>query len=183
VETPVILTGKEIESEYELGRITIEPFDPKKLQPNSYDVTLGWEFLELKPGSVLDMRKPCEDLFNVVEIPRGDEDGYLLEPGGFYLGYTNEAIGSDFYVPYIDGKSSVGRLGISIHETAGRGDLGFKNRWTLEITVAAPVRVYPGYPIGQVTFHTVVGERELYSGKYSARATGPVASQYWRNFR
>lgn len=187
----MILTGLEIVKEYEAGRIIIDPFDMRRVQPNSYDVTLHPKLLVhrtperpllSKKDTILDMKQPAEDFFEEVVL---DDRGYVLLPGQFYLACTNEIAGSDHYVPYIDGKSSVGRLGICVHVTAGRGDVGFKSRWTLEITAAVPVRIYPNVPIGQVTFHSVQGEKRLYTGKYVQprdQDTGPVVSQYHRNF-
>jgi len=178
----MILTGSEITYERSRNRIVIRPFNEKNVQPNSYDVTLSAKMLIYKSsGTIMDVKKPVDDNFS--ELIISEKDGLVLHPGDFYLGCTNEEIGSDFYVPYIDGKSSIGRLGISVHVTAGRGDVGFKNRWTLEITAAVPIRIYPDITIAQVTFHSVQGEVTPYTGKYSKPVDGPVVSQYWKNFK
>lgn len=96
------------------------------------------------------------------------ESGLLLKPGELYLGSTNEEAGSDIYVPMLEGRSSLGRLGVYIHVTAGVGDVGFKKRWTLELTVVKPVIIYPNIRVGQVMFHTAKGNTNtLYTGKYS----------------
>lgn len=118
-----------------------------------------------------------------VRIP---ETGILLIPGILYLGSTVEYTETHRHVPYLDGRSSVGRLGVSIHVTAGRGDVGFCNHWTMELWVVQPVRVYPRVKIGQLTYHTVAGEvARVYAGKsgttYGAlkRDPMPQPSRLW----
>ena len=110
----------------------------------------------------------------------------MLHPGKTYLGVTEEYTETRRYVPFLEGKSSVGRLGIDIHATAGKGDVGFCNHWTLEISVAQSVRVYAGMPIGQLIYFHVDGEVEVdysakMSAKYNKRTSYPVESMMWKN--
>ena len=112
----------------------------------------------------------------------------MLEPSGFYLGVTLEYTETHAHVPFLEGKSSTGRLGIDIHATAGKGDIGFCNYWTLEISVKQPVKVYAGMPIGQLIYFDVKGEIETpynkkESAKYNNRTALPVESMMWRNFK
>jgi dCTP deaminase len=117
------------------------------------------------------------------EIP---EEGYVLEPGTLYLGVTLEYTETHAHVPFLEGKSSTGRLGIDIHATAGKGDVGFCNTWTLEISVAQAVRVYAGMPIGQLIYFVVDGEIETFynskgNAKYNNKTLRPVESMMWKN--
>lgn len=158
----MILTGKQIDKEILKGKIKITNFDEKNLNPNSYDVTLA-EDLAFYKYDELDMK--IDNEYVNVKITN---DGYVLRPGILYLARTNEKTITDHYAPMIEGRSSVGRLGIQIHSTAGFGDVGFDGYWTLEITVTQPVKIYPNVRIGQVYFHEVTGEIELYKGKYQS---------------
>jgi len=164
----------------EKGNIVIEPFNQSCLGTNSYDVHLG-KYLATYKDAVIDARK--HNHIEVFEIP---EEGYVLEPKTLYLGVTEEYTESHAQVPFLEGKSSVGRLGIDIHATAGKGDVGFCNTWTLEISVTQPVRIYYGMPIGQLIYFEVKGEIEnLYnkksSAKYNVRTIKPVESMMWKN--
>lgn len=161
-ESEMILTGPEIRRQCEQGSIIIKPWNPAYLNPNSYDLTLG-DYLLIPCGDVLDVRRPM--ICRKVVIP---PTGYKLQPGEFYLGFTNEWTESHGYVPEIQGKSTTGRYGIQVHATAGFGDDGFMGRWTLEISLVhnKPVVVYPGMRICQVLFSTKVGERMPYKGRY-----------------
>lgn len=156
----MILSGKEIEKR--LGKdIHIEPYDPKRLNPNSYNLRLHNELL-VYDSDVLDMKR--ENTAHSIIIP---EEGLLLEPNKLYLGRTVEFTKTDNHVPMLEGRSSIGRLGLFIHVTAGFGDVGFSGYWTLEIFCVQPIRIYPGVEICQIYYHTIDGEYELYkSGKY-----------------
>ncbi len=176
----MILTDQQILAEVEKGTIVIEPYDRSCLGTNSYDVHLG-PYLATYRDAVLDARKHNE--IDHFEIP---EEGFVLEPGKLYLGVTQEYTETHATVPFLEGKSSVGRLGIDIHATAGKGDVGFCNHWTLEISVSVPVRVYPGMPIGQLIYFLVQGDvATLYnrkpSAKYNHRTDRPVESMMWQN--
>ncbi|MDU0369119.1 dCTP deaminase [Hymenobacter endophyticus] len=176
----MILTDQQILAEMERGTIVIEPYDRSCLGTNSYDVHLG-RYLATYRDAVLDARKHNE--IDVFEIP---EEGFVLQPGTLYLGVTEEYTESHAHVPFLEGKSSVGRLGIDIHATAGKGDIGFCNTWTLEISVSVPVRVYHLMPVGQLIYFMVQGDVENFynrkpNAKYNERTTKPVESMMWKN--
>ncbi len=177
----MILTDKEILDNIERKRIVITPFVPECLGTNSYDVHLG-KTLAVYNDAVLDAKK--HNQITTFEIP---EDGYVLEPDMLYLGVTEEYTETHDHVPFLEGKSSIGRLGIDIHATAGKGDVGFCNFWTLEISVKLPVRVYAGMPVGQLIYFEVKGEvltpySTKRSAKYNERKPVPVESMMWKNF-
>lgn len=158
----MILTSKKILEEMENGNIVIDPFNKELLNPNSYNLRLHNELFELT-DEIIDMKKPTN--YNKLVIP---ESGLLLKPGKLYLGRTVEYTITKNYVPMIEGRSSIGRLGISIHTTAGFGDIGFEGYWTLEISVVQPVIIYPFVEICQIYYCSTLGDIEkFYSGKYS----------------
>ncbi len=176
----MILTDAEILRCMEKGSIKVEPFRRECLGTNSYDVHLG-KTLGVYVDSVLDSK--AHNKIETFEIP---PEGFLLTPDNFYLGVTEEYTETLKHVPFLEGKSSVGRLGIDIHATAGKGDVGFCNFWTLEISVKKPVRVYAGMPIGQLIYFEILGEiLNPYSTKASAKYTDkkalPVESMMWKN--
>lgn len=176
----MILTDQEILRRMQTGEIVVDPFRRHCLGSNSYDVHLG-KTLGRYVDDVLDAR-----LHNSIETFEIPEEGFVLLPTEFYLGVTEEYTETHTTVPFLEGKSSVGRLGIDIHATAGKGDVGFCNHWTLEISVKKPVRVYPGMPIGQLIYFEVVGEVGVQYGtkqsaKYNVRQDIPVESMMWRN--
>lgn len=176
----MILSDTKILEAIASGDIVIEPFRREKLGTNSYDVHLG-KTLAVYKDPILDARKHNE--IDYIEIP---EEGFVLQPHILYLGVTEEYTESHSTVPFLEGKSSVGRLGIDIHATAGKGDVGFCNTWTLEISCTQPVRVYAGMPIGQLIYFKVDGEIENYyntkkNAKYNVRTDKPVESMMWRN--
>lgn len=155
----MILTDKQILDEISKGTILIEPFRPDCMGTNSYDVHLG-RYLATYQNRVLDAK--VHNKIDEFTIP---EDGFILQPGTLYLGVTEEYTETHAHVPFLEGKSSTGRLGIDIHATAGKGDVGFCNTWTLEISVAQPVKVYAGMPIGQLIYFVIGGEVENYYNK------------------
>ncbi len=176
----MILTDARILEEIEKETILVEPFRIECLGSNSYDVHLG-KFLAVYTDRVLDARKHNQ----IEEIVMGPE-GFVLQPNTLYLGVTEEYTETHNHVPFLEGKSSVGRLGIHIHATAGKGDVGFCNTWTLEITVAQAVRVYPGMPIGQLIYFEVTGNvinpyNKKETAKYTNRTIRPVESMMWKN--
>lgn len=153
------------------GEIIIEDFDKSRLNPNSYNLRLGKKILVYK-DHILDSRKTNET--TEIEIP---EDGLLLVPGELYIAETMERTFGGPYVPVLEGRSSIGRLGICVHVTAGWGDIGFDGRWTLEISVIKPVKVYKEMEICQYTLYTPYGEcLTPYHGKYQNQE-GAVASK------
>ena len=162
------------------GTIVIEPYEAGCLGTNSYDVHLG-PYLATYDAEVLDAR--AHNTISTFDIPA---EGFVLQPGRLYLGVTAEYTETHAHVPFLEGKSSVGRLGIDIHATAGKGDVGFCNHWTLEISVSMPVRVYAGMPIGQLIYFGLQGNvQTLYnrkqSAKYNDRTDRPVESMMWKN--
>ncbi|MEM6263728.1 MAG: dCTP deaminase [Bacteroidota bacterium] len=176
----MILTDSRILEELDKGTIIIEPYDRQFLGSNSYDVHLG-EHLAVYQDEVLDAKS--HNKIDEILIPEG---GYVLQPGILYLGVTEEYTETHSHVPFLEGKSSTGRLGIHIHATAGKGDVGFCNTWTLEITVVHPVRVYKGMPVGQLIYFETVGEvinhyNKKPNAKYTTRTTKPVESMMWKN--
>ena len=176
----MILTDKKILHEIHNGNIVIEPFDPHCLGTNSYDVHLG-KHLAVYRDEVLDAKK-----HNKVDHFEIGEEGFVLQPGTLYLGVTEEYTETHSTVPFLEGKSSIGRLGIDIHATAGKGDVGFCNTWTLEISCVHPVRVYARMPIGQLIYFSVEGEVNNYynkkkNAKYTTRTIKPVESMMWKN--
>lgn len=199
----MLLSGPQIADEVKKGTIVIDPYNPDRINPNSYDLCLDkglavyatlypsnefpwapagvgdktWTGEPYKPYGYLDMKR--EEELITKEIP---DTGLILYPGVLYLGSTVERTFTDKYAPKIDGKSSVGRLGMGVHVTAGFGDVGFDGRWTLEITVVHPLKVYPGVPICQVAFSDVKGDLAPYRGLYQHQ-TGIAKSRYFQRFR
>ena len=176
----MILSDNRILEEIEKGTILIEPFRRDCLGTNSYDVHLG-RFLATYKDRVLDAKQ--HNKIEHFEIPL---DGYVLQPGTLYLGVTEEYTETHAHVPFLEGKSSTGRLGIDIHATAGKGDVGFCNTWTLEISCAQPVRIYRGMPIGQLIYFVVEGDITTFynkkqNAKYNKRTLKPVESMMWKN--
>ena len=154
----MILSGHEIRRQ--LGHnIRIDPFDDSKLNPNSYNLSLHDELLVYEEV-VLDMRKS-----NRVERVKIPEDGLVLTPNQLYLGRTIERTETHNLVPMIEGRSSIGRLGLFVHVTAGFGDVGFCGYWTLEMFAVQPVKIYPGVQICQLFFHQIHGDITEYSSE------------------
>lgn len=156
----MILSGKKIESELNKS-IFITDFDKKRLNSNSYNLKLN-NNLMVYTDNILDLKK--ENNIDYIKINR---DGFILQPGKLYLGRTLEYTKTFNYIPMLEGRSSIGRLGITIHITAGFGDVGFCGYWTLEISCVQPVKIYPFIEICQIYYHTVYGDYENYkSNKY-----------------
>lgn len=176
----MILSDKRILEKIATSEIVVEPFDRSCLGTNSYDVHLS-KYMAIYTTDILDAKKhnPIKEII----IP---DEGLVLQPGTLYLGVTIEYTETHCAVPFLEGKSSVGRLGIDIHATAGKGDVGFCNTWTLEISCIHPVRVYHGMPVGQLIYFAVEGEIETYyneksNAKYNTRTIKPVESMMWKN--
>ncbi|HEO65101.1 MAG TPA: dCTP deaminase [Spirochaetes bacterium] len=177
----MILTDQKIIEEMGNKNIVIKPFRKECLGTNSYDVHLG-KYLAIYKSDVLDCKVHNE--IRTLEIP---DEGIILVPNKLYLGVTEEYTETLIHVPFLEGKSSIGRLGIDIHATAGKGDVGYKNTWTLEISVKQPVRIYAGMPIGQIIYFEVSGEigtdySHKKSSKYSSITDMPVESKMFLNF-
>jgi dCTP deaminase len=176
----MILTDARILEEIEKKTIVITPFDKDCLGSNSYDVHLG-NHLAKYDDEIIDAKK--HNTITSFEIP---EDGFILQPNVFYLGVTAEYTETHEHVPFLEGKSSTGRLGIDIHATAGKGDVGFCGFWTLEISVKQPVKIYKGMPIGQLIYFPVEGTvavkyNQKKNAKYSGQHGMPVESMMWKN--
>lgn len=171
----MLLSGEEIKKHLD-GDIIISPYDPKQLNPNSYNLRLAEELLVYSTDA-LDMKKenPVEHLI----IP---EEGLLLESHKLYLGRTVEYTKTSRFVPMLEGRSSVGRLGLFVHVTAGFGDVGFAGYWTLEMFCVHPIKIYPNVEICQIYYHTIEGDYTEYaSGKYQNN-TGVQPSLLYRDF-
>jgi len=176
----MILTDAKILESIDNKEIVIIPFKRQCLGTNSYDVHLS-KNLAVYIDETLDAKE--HNAIRHFEIP---EEGYVLEPGQLYLGVTEEYTETYKAVPFLEGKSSVGRLGIDIHATAGKGDVGFCNTWTLEISCTKPVRIYAGMPIGQLIYFKLDGSVINYynkkkDAKYTERTDHPVESMMWKN--
>jgi dCTP deaminase len=155
----MILSGQEIHARLG-GDIKIDPFNPRALNPNSYNLTLHDELMVYEEV-VLDMAK--DNRVRRVTIP---PDGLVLSPNQLYLGRTVERTETRNLVPQIEGRSSVGRLGLFVHVTAGFGDVGFCGYWTLEMFAVQPIRIFAGVPICQIFYHEITGAFTDYDSKY-----------------
>lgn len=179
----MILSDRQIKAAIDCGDIVIDPFDPKSLGTNSYDVHLG-DVLVVYQGYMLDAKQDLPTF----RMQMDRDKGFLLKPDQLYLASTIEYTRTHKYVPFLDGKSSIGRLGITIHCTAGRGDVGFAGHWTMEIHVVQPVMVYADMPIGQLIYFET-GEVDVpYNEKPGAkyrdfRNSDPQPSRMWMNFK
>ena len=165
----MILSDKKILEEIEKGTIVIKPFDVKNMGGNSYDVHLSKYFAKYK-NKTLDAKK--HNKVKHFEIPK---QGYVLKPKELYLCTTMEYTETHKHVPFLEGKSSTGRLGIDIHATAGKGDVGFCGYWTMEMSTSKPVRIYPGMPIAQLIYYKKA------TAKYGNTEKLPKESMMWKN--
>lgn len=156
----MVISGQEIERQLG-GNIVIEPFDRSRLNPNSYNLTLHNELMVYEE-LVLDMRRPSR--VRRLTIP---PEGLMLSANQLYLGRTVERTETHGLVPMIEGRSSIGRLGLFVHVTAGFGDVGFCGYWTLEMFAVQPIRIYAGVAICQIFYHDIRGDfTEYASDKY-----------------
>jgi len=185
-----VLSDRDIRAALEGGRVRIDPYDASCLQPSSVDLHLDREFRVFRNNryAYIDVRTPQPDLTEVVSV--ADEEAFILHPGEFVLGQTSEWVElPDDLVARLEGKSSLGRLGLLIHSTAGYVDPGWKGNLTLELSNVAnlPIALYTGMKIGQISFFRMsspverpYGSRELGS-KYQGQST-PTASESYRDF-
>ncbi len=172
----MILSGKEIHQQVENGTISIDPFNSDQLNPNSYNLRLHSDLL-VYDSDVLDMKE--KNSTSPLTIPN---EGLLLEPQKLYLGRTIERTATDKYVPMLEGRSSVGRLGLFIHITAGFGDIGFDGFWTLEIFCVQPIKIYANLEICQIFYHTIDGDYDLYQSKKYQSNKGVQPSMLYKDF-
>jgi dCTP deaminase len=186
----VILSDRTIREEIEAGRIEIDPFDPACLQPSSVDLHVDTVFRVFHNARYpyIDVRKPMEDLTEVVQVKEGE--AFILHPGEFVLGATKERIRlPEDLVARLEGKSSLGRLGLLIHSTAGYVDPGWDGYLTLELSNVAnlPITIYPGMKIGQISFFRLTTAAETPYGseragsKYQGQR-GPTPSKFFEEF-
>ncbi len=186
----MVLSDRTIRAEIDAGRIRIDPFDGDLVQPSSIDVRVDRRFRVFHNARhpYIDVRKPMEGLTEMVEV-KGDEP-FILHPGEFVLGQTLEHVTlPNDLVARLEGKSSLGRLGLLIHSTAGFVDSGFSGNLTLELSNVAnlPITIYHGMPIGQISFMRMDGpvENPYGSGAAGSKYQGqqePTASRYYLNF-
>jgi dCTP deaminase len=186
----VILSDRTIREQLAAGRIVIEPLDETCIQPSSIDVKVSNLFRVFRnhTAGVIDVKKDMTHLTELVEI--ADGDAFMLHPGEFALGSTLERVAvSDDMVARVEGKSSLGRLGLLIHSTAGFIDAGFDGHITLELSNVAnlPITLYPGMKIGQVSFMMMTTPADKPYGKGAKGSKyqgqrGPTPSRYFENF-
>ena len=189
----MILSDRSIREALEAGRIEIDPLDDSCIQPSSVDLTMDRYFRVFRNHTtgVIDVKENLEDLTELIEIPSDSDQAFMLHPGEFVLGSTAERIKlpADM-VGRLEGKSSLGRLGLLIHSTAGFIDAGWDGHVTLELSNIAtlPITLYPGMKIGQISFLAMTSEADVPYGssgigsKYQGQR-GPTPSRYWENFR
>jgi len=171
----MILSGKEIKDR--VGKdIKIDPFNPNQINPNSYNLKLHNE-LFVYDNDVLQMNK--ENTISKIIIP---EEGLLLKKDKLYLGRTLEYTETNNLVPMLEGRSSIGRLGLFIHVTAGFGDVGFSGFWTLEMFCVQPIRIFANVEICQIFYHTIEGEFDTYKGGKYQKNNGVQASMLYKDF-
>jgi len=186
----VILSDRTMREAIAAGRIVIDPFDESMIQPSSIDMRLDRFFRVFLNHTmpVIDVKQNLEELTQLVEIT--DDQPFVLHPGEFVLGATYERIGvPDDLVARVEGKSSLGRLGLLIHSTAGFIDAGFDGHITLELSNVAnlPITLYPGMKIGQISFMQMTTPADVPYGSDGLRSKyqgqrGPTPSRYWENF-
>jgi dCTP deaminase len=186
----VVLSDRTIRAEVAAGRIVIDPYEESLVQPSSVDVRVDRKFRVFHNARYpyIDVRRPMDDLTELIEV--SDEDPFVLHPGEFVLGQTLERIGlPDDIVARLEGKSSLGRLGLLIHSTAGFVDPSWEGNLTLELSNVAnlPITIYYGMLIGQISFMRMDGPVEHPYGedavgsKYQGQSE-PTPSRFWRNF-
>ena len=186
----MVLSDRTIRQEIESGRIVIDPFEASNVQPSSVDVRVDRQFRVFHNARYpfIDVRQPMDGLTELVKI--SDEEPFILHPGEFVLGQTLERVTlPDDLVARLEGKSSLGRLGLLIHSTAGFVDSGFSGNLTLELSNVAnlPITIYHGMPIGQISFMRMDGpvERPYGSGEAGSKYQGqaePTPSRFYLNF-
>ena len=186
----MILSDRSIREAVAAGRIIIDPFDDACVQPSSVDLHLDHRFLVFRNHTMglIDVRKDLSELTE--EVSSSEDDPFILHPGEFVLGSTSERVGiPDDLVARLEGKSSLGRLGLLIHSTAGYVDAGWDGQLTLELSNVAslPITLYPGMKIGQISFvqMTTAADNPYGSNKLGSKyrgQEGPRPSRYWENF-
>ena len=186
----MLLSDRDIREQLESGRVGLDPLDLGMIQPSSIDVRLDKYFrlFDNHKYPFIDPREDQDELTRLVEIQEGEP--FILHPGEFVLGSTYELVTlPDDIAARLEGKSSLGRLGLLTHSTAGFVDPGFSGHVTLELSNVAtlPIKLWPGMKIGQLCFIrlTSAAEKPYGSAEYSSRyqgQRGPTASRSWQNF-
>jgi dCTP deaminase len=187
----MILSDVTIREEIKAGRIQIDPFDESCIQPSSVDLHVDAQFRVFANSRYpyIDVRREMPDLTELVEVTEGDP--FILHPGEFVLGSTLERVGiPDDVVARLEGKSSLGRLGLLIHSTAGYVDPGWDGYLTLELSNVAnlPITIYPTMKIGQISFFRLSTPAERPYGSSQTKSKyqgqrGPTASRFFEEFR
>ncbi len=187
----MVLSDRTIRAEIEAGRLAFDPYDPDLIQPSSVDVRVDRRFRVFHNARYpyIDVRQPMDDLTELVTVE--EDEPFILHPGEFVLGQTLERVRlPDDIVGRLEGKSSLGRMGLLIHSTAGFVDSGFEGNLTLELSNVAnlPITVYHGMPIGQVSFMRMDApvERPYGSDETSSKYQGqtePTPSRFHLNFK
>jgi len=181
----MILSDKSIKEAVARGEIEITPFNPAQVNANSYDIRLGDKLMLCKPvGNLIDPKRKCTELIEQPLLNYGDEPCWALEPNKLYLASTIERTYTPLHVPMLHGKSSLARYGLTIHVTAGFGDVGFDGEWTLEITTIYPILLCPNMKIGQIAFHEVTECETPYGQRAKSKYNnqkGATASKYHEN--
>ncbi|MEA2557276.1 MAG: dCTP deaminase [Actinomycetota bacterium] len=185
----MILSDRTIREQIDAGRIVIDPFDPSSVQPSSVDLHVDNQFRVFANSRYpyIDVKQEMPDLTELVEV--NADEAFILHPGEFVLGSTAERVGiPNDLVARLEGKSSLGRLGLLIHSTAGYVDPGWDGHLTLELSNVAnlPITLYPGMKIGQISFFMLTTEADVPYGsagnKYQGQR-GPTPSRFFRDFR
>ena len=186
----MVLSDHSIREEIAAGRIRLDPFDDALVQPCSVDVRVGDSFRVFRNARYpyIDVKREMEDLTELVRV--GPDEAFILHPGEFVLGVVAERVAlPDDLVATLDGKSSLGRLGLVVHQTAGVIDAGFDGHITLELANVAnlPITVYPGMRIAQLSFMTLTtpADQPYGSGSLGSKYQGqaePTPSRYYLNF-
>ncbi len=172
----MILSGLEIKKRLG-GDIHIDPFNENQLNPNSYNLKLHNELMYYE-DEVFDMKKELKT--NNLIIPK---EGLILKPNKLYLGRTKEYTKTQNLVPMLEGRSSIGRLGLFVHITAGFGDVGFEGFWTLEIFCVQPIKIYPEIEICQIYYHSLNGNYKTYVSDKYQKNKSIQPSMIYKEFR
>lgn len=190
-----ILSGQQILAEVEAGRIEIDPFRKEHVNPASIDLTLGDEVAKVEPNTteLLQVDVDGRSVISYIDVKeqvtgqrfRIPPKGIVLHPRHLYLMHTAESIYTKHYVGVLDGKSSLARVGVTVHLTAGYFDPGYRGQGTLEVTTVYPVRLYAGMRICQMRFHELSGEADDYQAKghYTGDQRGPQPSRIHEQFK
>lgn len=178
-----MLTGSKIKEEFYNGNILCDHFNETRINPNSYNLLIGKTYKMLS-NYYYSSKNPIDlkEEIKYTDTITLEDSGLILLPNYLYLIPTYEALGSNHYVIMITGRSSAGRVGLSVHHEAGFGDIGYYGKWTLQVSVMFPTKIYPMMPLAQAYFITPTGDTNIkYHGKYQ-NSDGAVGSQIYKDF-